>query len=430
MPTPDWVSLGPAADLAKRELQQLKARRTPIALCYRDGQFTALSGVCNHVGGPLGDGVLDGDYVTCPWHFWKFHFQTGRTRPEIGDGSVPTYAVKVEDGNVLVDLASAGPRKHIPHPAHPLARAVNPKLAPIAGGFVMAWNATGGMRFQRFAADLTPLDAAVLFEPNGSSLAIDEDGAGGFLLAWVSSGSGLKARRFSAAGTPLTPILDVAPGTIFHTRVKAGSGGFAVSWSDDYIAGTAHVRAFSNAGAPLGASFDAGTGVVELAPLPTGYLLLRNWSGFFTRVLGSDGQALAAEIALGLSGISPLLGQGEDATWLAWQDSETRILGARLDPQGRLEGEPTEVAATIDSTYFVLTHLTPRPGAFQLTWSHYEQGVIPLGPCEYNLGGMTQSFGASRGPVDVPLATPNGRIVLLLLFLVAGLVALRRASPV
>ena len=306
----------------------------------------------------------------------------------------------------------------------------DPKVAPIAGGFVMAWNATGGMRFQRFAADLTPLDAAVLFEPNGSSLAIDEDGAGGFLLAWVSSGSGLKARRFSAAGTPLTPILDVAPGTIFHTRVKAGSGGFAVSWSDDYIAGTAHVRAFSNAGAPLGASFDAGTGVVELAPLPTGYLLLRNWSGFFTRVLGSDGQALAAEIALGLSGISPLLGQGEDATWLAWQDSETRILGARLDPQGRLEGEPTEVAATIDSTYFVLTHLTPRPGAFQLTWSHYEQGVIPLGPCEYNLGGMTQSFGASRGPVDVPLATPNGRIVLLLLFLVAGLVALRRASPV
>jgi nitrite reductase/ring-hydroxylating ferredoxin subunit/multimeric flavodoxin WrbA len=131
MPSPDWVSLGPAAELAKRELQQLKARRTPIALCYRDGQFTALSGVCNHVGGPLGDGVLDGDYVTCPWHFWKFHYQTGRTRPEIGDGSVPTYAVKVEDGNVLVDLASAGPRKHIPHPPHPLARPVTRVPGPI-----------------------------------------------------------------------------------------------------------------------------------------------------------------------------------------------------------------------------------------------------------------------------------------------------------
>ena len=103
----DWVALGPAEELSKRELQQVVARKTAIALCYRDGQFTALSGVCNHVGGPLGEGTIDGDYVTCPWHFWKFHWQTGKVRPEIGDGSVPTYRVKVEDGTVLVDLASA-----------------------------------------------------------------------------------------------------------------------------------------------------------------------------------------------------------------------------------------------------------------------------------------------------------------------------------
>lgn len=302
----------------------------------------------------------------------------------------------------------------------------DPKVAPIAGGFVVAWNTTGGLRFQRFTAELTPLDAAVFFDPNGGDLAIDEDGAGGFILAWVNSSSGLKARRFSAAGTPLTSILDVAPGTLFHPRVKTGSSGFAVSWSDDYIAGTAHVRTYSNAGTPLGPTFDAGTGIVELVPLNTGYLLLRNWSGFFTRVLGNDGQALAPETALGLSGFSPLLGQGEATTWLAWQDLENRILGARLDPQGQLEEEPTELAATLDATYFQLKHLNPLPGAFQLSWSHHERPILPLGPCEYNLGGKTQSFGTSRGPVDVPLTTPSGRIVLLLLLLAAGLVALRR----
>ena len=90
-----------------------------------------MSGVCNHVGGPLGDGVLDGDYVTCPWHFWKFHCQTGRTRPEVGDGSVPTYRVKGEDGTVLVDLASATPRKLIAHAPHPLARPVERAPGPI-----------------------------------------------------------------------------------------------------------------------------------------------------------------------------------------------------------------------------------------------------------------------------------------------------------
>lgn len=301
------------------------------------------------------------------------------------------------------------------------------KLVPITGGFVIAWNATGGLRYQRFAADLTPFGTAVVFDPNGGGLAVDEDGAGGFVLAWGSSPSGLKARRFSAAGTPLTPILDVAPGATFHTRVKTGSSGFAVSWSDAFIAGNTHVRTFSPTGAPLGPTFDAGAGVVELAPLNTGYLLLREESGFFfTRVLGSDGQALAPETALGLSGYSPLLGQGEDATWLAWQDLEDRILGARLNPQGQLEDESTELAAALDSTYFQLKHLNPLPGAFQLSWSHHSPGIIPLGPCEYNLGGMTQSFGPSRGPVDVPLTTPTGRIALMLLFLAAGLSALRR----
>lgn len=131
MAAENWVALGPAAELAGRELQQLMADQTPIALCFRQGQFTALSGVCNHVGGPLGEGKLDGDYVTCPWHFWKFHWQTGKTRPEIGDGSVPTYAVKVEGGTVWVDLASASARKHIPHPQHPLARPLERVPGPI-----------------------------------------------------------------------------------------------------------------------------------------------------------------------------------------------------------------------------------------------------------------------------------------------------------
>jgi nitrite reductase/ring-hydroxylating ferredoxin subunit/multimeric flavodoxin WrbA len=131
MANENWVSLGQVAELARRELQQVNAAGTPIALCYRDGTFTALSGVCNHVGGPLGDGKLDGDYVTCPWHFWKFHYQTGRTRPEIGDGSVPTYRVKVASGEVFVDLASGTARKHIPHPPHPLSRPVKREAGPI-----------------------------------------------------------------------------------------------------------------------------------------------------------------------------------------------------------------------------------------------------------------------------------------------------------
>jgi nitrite reductase/ring-hydroxylating ferredoxin subunit len=61
--TEDWVEVGSVGALAQRALQTVMARRTRIALSSRDGAFAAVSGVCNHVGGPLGDGALMGDYV-------------------------------------------------------------------------------------------------------------------------------------------------------------------------------------------------------------------------------------------------------------------------------------------------------------------------------------------------------------------------------
>ena len=76
-----WQELGRADELAKSPIQQIVCGRTKIALIHRDGVWSAISGVCNHVGGPLGEGRLDGDYVVCPWHAWKFHWRTGLGEP-------------------------------------------------------------------------------------------------------------------------------------------------------------------------------------------------------------------------------------------------------------------------------------------------------------------------------------------------------------
>src|SRR5262245_64249851 len=69
----DWVDIGSVEELRTRSVQEVTVRRTRIALVHRDGAFSAISGACNHAGGPLGQGTLDGDYVVCPWHYWKFH---------------------------------------------------------------------------------------------------------------------------------------------------------------------------------------------------------------------------------------------------------------------------------------------------------------------------------------------------------------------
>ena len=73
--------------LSGREVQPLTIGRTRYALTYRDGQFGALAATCNHVGGPLGEGTLEGEYVVCPWHQWRFHCQTGRGEPGFEEDS-------------------------------------------------------------------------------------------------------------------------------------------------------------------------------------------------------------------------------------------------------------------------------------------------------------------------------------------------------
>ena len=86
-----WVDVGTSAELGQRPVQEVLLGRTRIALTCKDGQFGAISGVCNHVGGPLGEGTLDGDYVVCPWHYWKFHRRTGEGEPGYEEDRVPAH---------------------------------------------------------------------------------------------------------------------------------------------------------------------------------------------------------------------------------------------------------------------------------------------------------------------------------------------------
>lgn len=127
----EWIEVGPVRELAKRELQQVLVGRTRVALTCRNGHFTAISGACNHVGGPLGEGRLVGDYVVCPWHYWKYHCETGSGEPGFEDESVPAYPLKVEGERLFIDVAGATARRKKPHTPHRLARPPKREDGPI-----------------------------------------------------------------------------------------------------------------------------------------------------------------------------------------------------------------------------------------------------------------------------------------------------------
>jgi nitrite reductase/ring-hydroxylating ferredoxin subunit/multimeric flavodoxin WrbA len=126
-----WVDLGSVEELSKKPLQTITAGRTPLAVSYLDGAFGVVSAACNHAGGPLGEGRLDGEYIVCPWHGWKFHCRNGSGEPGFEEDSVPRYEIRLEGGHLFADLESATKRSKKPHAPHSLARPVVREEGPI-----------------------------------------------------------------------------------------------------------------------------------------------------------------------------------------------------------------------------------------------------------------------------------------------------------
>lgn len=48
-----------------------------VAVFCVEGDYYALRNECPHVGGPLGEGRLEGQKIVCPWHLWAFDVRTG-----------------------------------------------------------------------------------------------------------------------------------------------------------------------------------------------------------------------------------------------------------------------------------------------------------------------------------------------------------------
>lgn len=94
---------GPAADLAPGAAKTVTIDGKAVALMNVNGVFYAMDNACAHRGGPLGEGVVDGEAIVCPWHGWQYDVKTGQclTNP---NAKVTCYAVKQEGDHLLVTI--------------------------------------------------------------------------------------------------------------------------------------------------------------------------------------------------------------------------------------------------------------------------------------------------------------------------------------
>jgi nitrite reductase/ring-hydroxylating ferredoxin subunit len=73
-----------------------------VAIFKYGGKVAAVSNVCQHQNGPLGEGKIVAGCITCPWHGYQYLPETGASPPPFVE-KIPTFNVRVRNGRVLVD---------------------------------------------------------------------------------------------------------------------------------------------------------------------------------------------------------------------------------------------------------------------------------------------------------------------------------------
>lgn len=87
-------------DLPPGQIRRVKIGKRDVAVARVGDEFFALSNLCRHAFGPLGEGFMDGYQVMCPWHGWRYDVRDGTT--DHPNASVRTYEVRVRDEEVFV----------------------------------------------------------------------------------------------------------------------------------------------------------------------------------------------------------------------------------------------------------------------------------------------------------------------------------------
>jgi nitrite reductase/ring-hydroxylating ferredoxin subunit len=98
--------LGKASDIPLGTMKQFVVEgHDEVLVANVGGEFKAMRAICNHAGGPLGEGTLEGTIVTCPWHGSKWDVNTGKmTEFAVELDDEPVYIVTVEGESIYIDI--------------------------------------------------------------------------------------------------------------------------------------------------------------------------------------------------------------------------------------------------------------------------------------------------------------------------------------
>ena len=101
---PEFVKIANKADLPPEgEAREFSVGEKMVCVANVGGTFSAMDNVCLHRGGPLGQGIIVGDKVVCPWHGWMWNPKTGEASHDVAT-KVAVYPVRIDGEDVMIKV--------------------------------------------------------------------------------------------------------------------------------------------------------------------------------------------------------------------------------------------------------------------------------------------------------------------------------------
>ncbi len=98
---PTFVPVATTSDIPAGQAKAYLVGQYEVAVFNVGGSFHAIENTCPHQGGPLAEGWIEDNVVTCPWHAWSFDVTTGAMTLG-GVCSVDVFDVQVEGSTISV----------------------------------------------------------------------------------------------------------------------------------------------------------------------------------------------------------------------------------------------------------------------------------------------------------------------------------------
>ena len=101
-PPNDEIDVGALTDVPDGGMKRISAGDYPVLLVRRGEHVDAIGAICAHQGGPLDEGTLEGDVITCPWHASRFCVRDGAIVAGPTAYPQPAFRVRVLEGRIRI----------------------------------------------------------------------------------------------------------------------------------------------------------------------------------------------------------------------------------------------------------------------------------------------------------------------------------------